>query len=362
MPRLTKDQRVWVCLEYARTNNAYEVLRRWDERWNNDPRPTRRSVVKTYRKFLQEGSCLDLNKGRSGRPRTGRTAENVELVRESLLDNGNRSCRRNGLGLSRSTFQRIVHFDIKFHPYVIIRRQKIRHGDPAQRLAFCNRLLNTVAENPDFLDKLIVSDEAVFSLNSEINSRNVRKYAARGDGHPHDHYVGHMQGAQQVMVWAGLTRQGVVLGPHFTRANLDTREYMRIIRYNVIQREFPVHNIDRNSMWWQQDGASCHTSNATIRYLQGQFPGRLMSKRGDWPWPPRSPDLTVCDFFLWGYLKQQIWEVSQDQQPQNLGELREAIVRSCRNLDGHMIQRSFNGMLTRARKCVDAGGHQFADE
>ena len=362
MPRLTKDERVWICLEYAKTNNAYEVLRRWDERWENVPKPTRRTVMKTYQKFLREGSCLDLNKGRSGRRRTARTVQNIELVRQSLVENGKRSGRRNGLGLSRTTVQRIVHFDIKFHPYVMIRRQKIRDGDPAQRLAFCNRLLNTVAQNPDFLDKLIGSDEAVFSLNSEINSRNVRKYAARGHGHPNDHYVGCLQGAQQVMVWVGLTRQGVVLGPHFTRRNLDTREYIRIIRYNVIQRELPEHNLDRNTMWWQQDGASCHTSNATIRYLQGQFPGRLMSKRGNWPWPPRSPDLTVCDFFLWGYLKQQIWDVPHDQQPQNLMELREAIVRSCRNLDGQMIQKSFDCMLTRARTCVLAAGNELPDE
>ena len=68
------------------------------------------------------------------------------------------------------------------------------------------------------------------------------------------------------------------------------------------------------------------------------------------------------DFFLWGYLEQQIWEVPHDQQPQNLGELREAIVRLCRNLNGHMIQRSFDGMLTRARKCGGAGRHEFADE
>ena len=38
--------------------------------------------------------------------------------------------------------------------------------------------------NPGFLDQLIVSDEAIFSLNSEINTRNVRKYTAHGDGHP----------------------------------------------------------------------------------------------------------------------------------------------------------------------------------
>ena len=44
--------------------------------------------------------------------------------------------------------------------------------------------MNTLAQLRDFLDRLVVSDEAVFSLNSEINSRNVIKYAARGEGHP----------------------------------------------------------------------------------------------------------------------------------------------------------------------------------
>ena len=83
------------------------------------------------------------------------------------------------------------------------------------------------------------------------------------------------------MVWVGLTGQGVVLGPHFIQGRMDTREYLRIIRYNVVQRE--LRNVNRQEMWWQQDGLPAHTSNAAIRYLSGQFPGQLMSKRGDWP-------------------------------------------------------------------------------
>ena len=103
-----------------------------------------------------------------------------------------------------------------------------------------------------------------------------------------------------------------------------------------------MNDIDRNVMFWQQDGAPSHTSNATMQYLRGQFPGRVISKRGDWPWPPRSPDLTVCDFFLWGYLKQRIWNVPHDEQPNNLRQLREAIVTECRNIDQQTIQRSFD--------------------
>jgi hypothetical protein len=38
------------------------------------------------------------------------------------------------------------------------------------------------------------------------------------------------------------------------------------------------------------------------------FPGRVISRNRDIPWPPHSPDLTACDFFLWGYLKTKVFE------------------------------------------------------
>ena len=112
MPRLSKDQRVWVCLEHARIQNAAEVRTRWPGRWGNIPAPSKRTISTTHWKFLQEATCHDLNKGRSGHPRTARTPENIELVRESLTQHGNRSSRRNGLELSSRSFHRIAKPDI----------------------------------------------------------------------------------------------------------------------------------------------------------------------------------------------------------------------------------------------------------
>ena len=37
------------------------------------------------------------------------------------------------------------------------------------------------------------------------------------------------------------------------------------------------------------------------------FPGHLISLRGDIGWPAQLPDLTLCDFFLWGYLKAKVY-------------------------------------------------------
>ena len=91
------------------------------------------------------------------------------------------------------------------------------------------------------------------------------------------------QGVDSVMVCIGLTRAGVVLRPHFIQGNLNTREYLQIIRYHVIQRDFPRNNINRQVMWCQQEGVPARTSNVTLQYLRGQFPGTVMSERGEWP-------------------------------------------------------------------------------
>jgi len=57
---------------------------------------------------------------------------------------------------------------------------------------------------------------------------------------------------------------------------------------------------------------------AAVREL---FGNRVISRFGDILWPPRSPDLSVCDFFLWGYLKNRVYTT----RPRTLDELKQRI-------------------------------------
>jgi hypothetical protein len=36
------------------------------------------------------------------------------------------------------------------------------------------------------------------------------------------------------------------------------------------------------------------------------FPQHVISRGGDVSWPACSPDLSTCDYFLWGYLKSKV--------------------------------------------------------
>ncbi|KAJ4429909.1 hypothetical protein ANN_22113 [Periplaneta americana] len=56
-----------------------------------------------------------------------------------------------------------------------------------------------------------------------------------------------------------------------------------------------------------QDGATNHTARISMDAVNTLFPGRVISQNGDIAWPPRSPDLTVCDFFLWGHIKIKVF-------------------------------------------------------
>ncbi|GFT00723.1 uncharacterized protein TNCV_3114071 [Trichonephila clavipes] len=64
-----------------------------------------------------------------------------------------------------------------------------------------------------------------------------------------------------------------------------------------------LNNDDVQELWFQQDGATCHTARATIDLLKDTFGDRLISRFGPVNWPPRSCDLTPLDYFLWGYVK-----------------------------------------------------------
>ena len=54
--------------------------------------------------------------------------------------------------------------------------------------------------------------------------------------------------------------------------------------------------------YFQQDGATSHTAKIAVNILRPLFPGHLISRYGDIAWPARSPDLSMCDFYLWGYI------------------------------------------------------------
>ena len=72
-------------------------------------------------------------------------------------------------------------------------------------------------------------------------------------------------------------------------------------------------DVDRYQYWFQQDGATCHTTNDVLNWLYFRFGHRIISNKigeaGEAEWPPHSPCHSPCDYWLWGASKQEIRKV-----------------------------------------------------
>ena len=79
-------------------------------------------------------------------------------------------------------------------------------------------------------------------------------------------------------------------------SNTDMRKRVILARHCQNQHEGIFH----------QDGASAHYSSRVRTYLDNKRPGNWIGRGGPVEWPPRWPDLTPCDYFLWGHLKEKV--------------------------------------------------------
>ncbi|GFW58336.1 putative DD41D transposase [Trichonephila clavipes] len=163
--------------------------------------------------------------------------------------------------------------------------------DQARR-KFVEWAQNEIGVVPDFHKRILFSDEAHFWLNGYVNKQNCR-------------------------IWSEANPQVYV--------------------------ETPLHSEKLTELWFQQDGATCHTARATIDLLKDTFGGRLISRFGPVNWPPRSCDLTPLDYFLWGYVKSLVYA----DQPQTLDHLEDNIRRVIADMRPQMLKKVIENWTSR---------------
>ena len=124
--------------------------------------------------------------------------------------------------------------------------------------------------------------------------------------------------------------------------------------------QLPRHDIhlvvaEIGSFWFQQvDEATCHTSRKTLALLHQKFPERVISLHGDKEWPPRSCNLTPCDFFLWGFVKSKAYA----NKPCTILQLQTEIERVIGDIGPQMCEKVISNFEERINACrLSADGH-----
>jgi len=81
------------------------------------------------------------------------------------------------------------------------------------------------------------------------------------------------------------------------------------------------------------------------------------AKRTHVPWPPRSPDLSVYDFFLWGYLKSKVYV----RKPRTVDDLKVSVREEIAIVPQKMLVNVMQNFEERLRTCVRQEGRHLSD-
>lgn len=354
----TGEHRGFAVRAYFENNQSVIATQRAFRRWFNIPRNNAVPQANTIRSWVRqlEATGSTLRRDTHGRRRSIRTPENVERVRAAIIQSPRRSARRHAvaLGISSRSLRRILHMDLHFHPYKMMMAQELNQTDFANRQNLCENMLEQIAPEAAFFS----SDEAHFHLCGAVNKQNFR-YWAESNPQIIQEIPLH---SPKLTVWCAISQFGVI-GPYFfeedgVTVTVNSERYVAMLQnYLQPRMEEIIENEGLGVVWFQQDGATPHTARISLNILRQMFPGRLVSLRGDLGWPARSPDLSICDFFLWGHLKERVFK----SRPNTLPQLRERIIEEVNAIPRDMCEHAVRNFRERLQQCVAANGRHLAD-
>ncbi|KFM73977.1 hypothetical protein X975_13500, partial [Stegodyphus mimosarum] len=194
-----------------------------------------------------------------------------------------------------------------------------------RKMAFATNILRRIEDDAEFLKRIMFSDEASFHLSGILNPHNVRIW---GFENPHE-YREAQRDSPKVNVWCGLMRNRVIAPFFFTEKTVSSVVYLDMLENFVFTQlgELQPH------IFLQQDGAPPHWDSMARSSLNDHFTGRWIGRGGPIPWPPISPDITPLDFFVWGFVKANVYR----RRVSNIDDLKARITTVITSVDANVL-------------------------
>ena len=122
----------------------------------------------------------------------------------------------------------------------------------------------------------------------------------------------------------------------------------------MLKEKFWPH-MQHQEIIFQQDGTCAHYGRVVREWLNEKFGKRWISRRGFIKWPLRSPDLSPCNLFLWGVLKDRVYR----RKLRSIEELKNAITMEVSAMNSNLCQTMCRSVTDRLRQCLAVEGQQF---
>ena len=207
-----------------------------------------------------------------------------------------------------------------------------------------------------------MSDESRFFLDGHVASHNNIIWATK-DNRPTNHFVEEQLNSPSVHVWCAISSSAFI-GPFFFDGNVNGNSYLDLLQQRMMPEMEALLGDEMHRVIFMQDGATPHRCTHVRQWLSETFPDRTVGLQLHCEWPARSPDLSTCDFFLWGYLKELIYV----RRPfANVVELQETIEDVCYDLRSDpafldKLSAASQAFLYQLQRCIELGGKQVESD
>lgn len=335
-------------------HNTAAASRLYAERFPDRPTPSPQTFTRLIIRARETGS-LQTHQGRDGGPgRHRRVLDAEEQILNLADENPSTSTRRiaRQTGVSNRIVWRTLR-ENQLYPFHVQRVQALQPQDHPLRVDFCRWFLQQHDEIPNFSSNVLAIDEATFTRDGINNCHNTHVWSVEN---PHAVHRGHFQQRFSLNLWAGLVN-GQLIGPFVLPDRLTGNDYLLFLENDLpaLLENVPL-NV-RQHMWFLQDGAPAHFSHLVRQHLNNIFEIRWIGRGGPVPWPPRSPDLTPLDFYLWGMMKTKVYttDILDLEDLRNRVHVAAAEIRQ----QGLGLADYAASWVRRARLCIQQHGDNF---
>lgn len=117
----------------------------------------------------------------------------------------------------------------------------------------------------------------------------------------------------------------------------------------------------QSSAWFMQDEAPPHRTSEVLCVLGTAFGNWVIALNRpnvfgpEIQWPPCSPNLNPCDFFLWGFLRDRAMKNNAD----TIEKIQASITAAIAEIDEQMLERVIVSFYRRLVHCVNSEGGHF---
>jgi DNA-directed RNA polymerase subunit F len=301
--------------------------------------------MNTVSKFKSEGQVHNMHPGPAMDPEKRQEVKNEVNALISAMPNLSIRKMACAVDTSYSTVRSILIDELHLKPYKYHMCHKLQAADYEKRLDFARWYLSRPTDTPKYF---ICSDEAYFYLTESVNKQNNRMWC---ESRPSNWIEVPLQDSK-IHVWCAISANRI-FGPYYFEETVNKDRYLDMLQTFFWPKM--LNTADRHKYFFQQDGAAAHTANIVQAWCSLKFGEKFLDKK---MWPPRSPDLNPCDFFLWGYLKSVVY----NPLPKTIDELKANLEREIKKINKETLEKLFFNLSKRCNFVISAQGGHFENK